>query len=99
MWSSGTGISLNTEFFVMGFLYFFFSPTVVIDGKPEKVKWGRPFFPVSSGDHSIGIFVRYIHPKEIGRASATVSVTEGSATAMTYRAPKFASPRGNLSAG
>jgi hypothetical protein len=82
-----TGISVKTTFFFLSFILFFFSPTVVVDGNAQKVKWGEQFFPTGPGEHSVTIFFKYLFIKEAGRASTNVSVPQGQTVRITYRAP------------
>ena len=85
--SQTTGITVKTGFFFLSFILFFFSPTVVVDGNAQKVKWGEAFFPTTAGQHTVTIFFKYLFIKEAGSASTTVNVPEGQTVRVTYRAP------------
>ena len=80
----GTGILLKAEYFPPGFFLFFCRPTVVIDGCPLKLGWGRHFLPAEPGTHTVEVFFRYLWKPRCGANSTAARVTQGLATKVSF---------------
>ena len=80
----GTGILLKVEYFPLGFFLFFCRPTVVINGCPLRLGWGRHFLPADPGTHTIEVFFRYLWKPRCGANSVAARVTQGLATRVSF---------------
>lgn len=66
-------------------LFWLFTPTVVIDGQPQKLSWGWSELPVTSGRHRLDIFVRMFWVATVNRSSISVDVPDGGTVSVIYR--------------
>jgi hypothetical protein len=94
--AGATGIEVTTGFFWLAFLYFFFKPTIVIDGVPTKTTWGTQFFGVAPGRHHVHIFFRYVF-MDAGQGDVDVDVAAGQVRRVKYRTPWFVFSKGKIS--
>jgi hypothetical protein len=90
-----TGVEVTTGFMWIAFLYYFFKPTVVIDGVPTKVKWGTQFFGLQPGRHHVHVFFRYGF-MDAGKADLDVDLTPGQVRRIRYRTPWFVFSKGKI---
>jgi hypothetical protein len=93
-----TGLEITTKFFFLAFLLYFFSPTIVIDGTPYKVKWGTAFFDLQPGRHHVEIFFRYLF-MNAGKGAVDVDLAPGQVRRFTYRAPWLVFLAGKITEG
>ena len=93
-----TGIALTTKYVVLAFLLFFFKPKAHIDGGPPiAVAWGRTFFPLEPGTHTVRCYVPYLFYRFMGDSSATVEVAPGRVLEVRWRSPWLVFLKGNFS--
>jgi len=79
------------------FLYASSSPRLEIDGVEVKVPaWGEHGFPVSPGVHSVRVWVPYVMPRKVGRATAEVDVAVDGRIELEYMAPTISFAKGSL---
>jgi hypothetical protein len=90
-----TGVEVTTGFMKIAFLYYFFKPTVVIDGVPTKVTWGTQFFGLQPGRHHVHVFFRYIF-MDAGKGDVDLDFAPGQVRRIRYRAPWFVFSRGKI---
>ncbi len=84
-----SGIELESSYFWLAFLLYFFPPTVVVNGHaPGKVTWGRIFIPLAPGRHQVRVYFHYLF-MDAGDVTATIDVHEGHVTSVTYKAPTW----------
>lgn len=94
-----TGIEVEVAFFPLYLVLVLCRPTIVIDGKAHRMRWGEYFFVLEPGRHTIRVFFRYLFIKECGANSIDVVVEEGKITRVRYlKLSPFAWP-GVLSKG
>jgi len=93
--AGSTGIEVTTGFFWLAFLYFFFKPTIVIDGVATKTTWGTQFFGVAPGRHHVHVFFRYFF-MDAGKGDVDVDVAEGQVRKVNYRTPWFVFSKGKI---
>jgi hypothetical protein len=91
-----TGVEVKTGFFPTAVILYLCSPTVVIDGKPQRVSWGSRFFELSPGHHTIKIFFGYLFWRECGANSIEVNVVEGQTSRVEYSAPWLMTMKGSI---
>jgi hypothetical protein len=82
--SDDTGVEVSLEFFPLAFFLFFCTPRVVIDGKVRTRDWGRHFFPLRPGRHTVEVFYPYFFWPETGYASLDVRVEPGELRRVNY---------------
>jgi len=90
-----TGLEVTTGFFFLAFLLYFFRPTIVIDGTPNKVKWGTVYFELPPGRHHVEIFFRYMI-MNAGKNSVDIDLTPGQVRRIRYRAPWLVFLKGKI---
>jgi hypothetical protein len=96
----GEGIAVDTQFFPLAFLLFFFKPKIAVDGQETTVTaWGRTVLPARPGHHQVHVHVPYFLPSKLGAAEATAEVRPGQVTELEYKAPLFAFSPGSLGLG
>ena len=84
--AGSTGIEVTAKFVFLQWLLYFFKPTILIDGTPNRVSWGTHVFEVQPGRHHVEIFFRYFFTNA-GKASIDVDVPSGEIRRVSYRAP------------
>ena len=83
--TSQTGIALTCKIFFLNFITLLFKPVVEIDGQVQQGAWSTKHFPTSAGQHSITVYWKYFWVLPANKATATVTVTEGVSTDVTYQ--------------
>lgn len=82
---------------VGAFLYGATGPQLEIDGEKVKVPgWGDHEFRVSGGDHRVRVWVPYVMPRKVGRATIEVEVPAGGRVELEYMAPTITFAKGAL---
>jgi hypothetical protein len=96
----GEGIVVNTQFFPLAWLLFFFKPKISVDGQEAPVSgWGRTHIPARPGQHHVHVYVPYFLPSKLGRADATADVRPGQVAELEYKAPLWSFSPGALGVG
>ena len=96
----GEGIAVDTQFFPLAWLLFFFKPKIAIDGQETTVAaWGRTVLPARPGQHQVHVHVPYFLPPKLGPADTTADVRPGQVAELEYKAPLFAFSPGSLGVG
>ena len=91
---------VNTQFFPLAWLLFFFKPKIAVDGQEMPVSgWGRTHLPARPGQHHVHVHVPYFLPPKLGQADATADVRPGQAAELEYKAPLWAFSAGSLGVG
>ena len=97
---SGEGIVVNTQFFPLAWLLFFFKPKIAVDGQEMPVSgWGRTVLPARPGQHHVHVHVPYFLPPKLGPADATADVRPGQLAELEYKAPLWSFSAGALGVG
>lgn len=94
--SPATGVEVKLSFFPLAFFLFFCTPTVVVDGKPQRLSWGTHFIGLAPGLHTLKIFFRYLFAPECGANSIDVIVREGTFTKVVFYMPPWMLAKGSL---
>lgn len=84
-----TGIEIRVGFFRLGFNFFFFPPTIVIDDVPHRKYWGTHLFEVEPGRHNVRIFIKYFFVVKVGDSSTEVTVEQGNIVRLKYYMPPW----------
>jgi hypothetical protein len=96
----GEGIAVDTQFFPLAWLLFFFKPKIAVDGQETTVlAWGRTVLPARPGRHHVHVHVPYFLPSKLGPADATADVRPGQVAELEYKAPMWAFSPGSLGVG
>jgi hypothetical protein len=96
----GEGIAVDTQFFPLAWLLFFFKPKIAVDGQETTaLAWGRTVLPARPGQHHVHVHVPYFLPSKLGPADATADVRPGQVAELEYKAPMWAFSPGSLGAG
>lgn len=68
-------LTVKTGFFPLAFLLYFCRPVIVLDGKeyPQR-KWGKVDFEITKGEHSVGMYFRYVGIPRCGERTVSFSV-------------------------
>ncbi|RDH76707.1 hypothetical protein DVS77_20390 [Mycolicibacterium moriokaense] len=91
---------VNTQFFPLAWLLFFFKPKIAVDGQEMPVSgWGRTHLPARPGQHHVHVHVPYFLPPKLGQADATADVRPGQVAELEYKAPLWAFSAGSLGVG
>lgn len=94
------GIVINTQFFPLAWLLFFFKPKVAVDGQEVPVSgWGRTHVPARPGQHHVHVHVPYFLPPKLGPADTTADVRPGQVAELEYKAPLWSFSAGSLGVG
>jgi len=91
-----TGVAVKTGFLPLGFILFFCTPTIVVDGKAYRRSWGTHFFELEPGRHTIKIFFGYLFMPECGANSTDVIVEEGKTSRVKYYMPPWIFAKGSI---
>ncbi|HEX7429278.1 MAG TPA: hypothetical protein VF328_20725 [Mycobacterium sp.] len=96
----GEGIAVNTQFFPLAWLLFFFKPKIAVDGQEMPVAgWGRTVVPARPGQHHVHVYVPYFLPLRLGPADGTADVHPGQVAELEYKAPLWSFSDGSLGVG
>ena len=96
----GEGIVINTQFFPLAWLLFFFKPKIAVDGQEVPVSgWGRTHVPARPGQHHVHVHGPYFLPPKLGPADATADVRPGQSAELEYKAPLWSFSAGSLGVG
>jgi len=91
-----TGVAIKTGFLPLGFILFFCTPTIVVDGRAYRKRWGTHFFELEPGRHTIKIFFHYLFMAECGANSIDVIVEEGKTSRVKYFMPPWIFAKGSI---
>ncbi|MBA7504184.1 hypothetical protein ES706_02809 [subsurface metagenome] len=91
-----TGVAVKTGFLPLGFILFFCTPTIVVDGRAYRKRWGTHFFELEPGRHTIKIFFHYLFMAECGANSTDVIVEEGKTSRVKYYMPPWIFAKGSI---
>jgi hypothetical protein len=89
-------LEIKTGFFPLAFLLFLCTPTIEIDGRPERRRWGTSTFEVAPGSHRVKIYFAYLFKPECGANEVDVTVTENSTARIKYWMPPWMFSRGSM---
>ncbi len=94
------GIAVDTQFFPLAWLLYFFKPKIAVDGQETQVAaWGRTVLPARPGQHHVHVHVPYFLPPKLGQADATADVRPGQLAELEYKAPLWSFSAGSLGVG
>jgi hypothetical protein len=92
-----SAIAVTTKFMPLSFFFFFFKPTIGIDGQqPIAGTWGRNVYPVAPGQHQVHTHVPYFLPPRVGSADLVVDALPGQTVELEYKAPLIVFSGGSL---
>ncbi|HEX8769199.1 MAG TPA: DUF2510 domain-containing protein, partial [Acidimicrobiales bacterium] len=91
-------IEVETSFFFLAFILYFFKTRVVIDGQLYELPWGKNTFPVHPGRHRVRVSFKYLLPSDAGANEIDVDVSSGQTVQVRYRAPWLVFLKGKLTA-
>jgi hypothetical protein len=89
-------LEIKTGFFPLAFFLFFCTPTIEIDGVPQRRSWGRSKIEVAPGTHRVKIYFRYLFKPECGANEIDVTVAEHQVASINYWMPPWMFARGSL---
>ncbi|HXI25224.1 MAG TPA: hypothetical protein VNG71_15275 [Pyrinomonadaceae bacterium] len=69
-----SGIQIETSFFPLSFFLYMCTPTIVIDGVPQRRPWGTHSIPLTPGMHNIQVFFHYLFMPKCGFSQMNVVV-------------------------
>ncbi len=82
---SQTGVEVKAGFFPLAFVLFLCRPRVVIDGgEPQLRSWGRHFFPLAAGRHTVKVYFKYLFKAECGANQREIDVHEGTTVRVEF---------------
>lgn len=61
-----SGIQIETSFFPLSFFLYLCTPTIMIDGVPQRRPWGIHSIPLTPGMHNIRVYFRYLFLETCG---------------------------------
>lgn len=89
-------IRIRTSFLFLQFLFFFFKPTISIDGsEPQKHSWGTSEHTVSVGQHTVDIEIPYFFTK-VGKSTVPVDVAANQTVNISYKPPFLVTMQGRV---
>jgi hypothetical protein len=91
-----SGIEFKLGFFPLAFILFACTPVVVINGAPQRLKWGTHFVPLAPGQYHIEVFFPYMLMRKCGRNTIDVNVQPGRVHKVSYYAPLLMFMKGSL---
>src|SRR5205807_7316099 len=69
-----SGIQIETSFFPLSFFLYMCTPTIVIDGVPQRRPWGTHSIPLTPGMHNIQVSFHYLFMSRCGFSQMNVVV-------------------------
>jgi len=70
----------------LAFIYKLFTPTVTINGRSYRRRWGTHFFDVPPGRYEVSISYPWLFTPECGKNTVQVEVLRDERKTVTYRA-------------
>ena len=96
MSDSNTGIKVTGHHLAMAWILYFVKMTVEVDGSPSVGTWNSRFVPLSSGNHEVKVFFKYLMKPRCGEAGTTITLNEGQILSIDYKAPFLMNQDGKL---
>lgn len=87
-------LDITTSFNPMQFILNAVTPTIEIDGQPQKRPWGRHVIDLWPGQHMLRIWFDYLGRS--GLAQTAFGIWAGHATVIRYNSPFFVSSSGTF---
>ena len=87
-------LDITTSFNPLQFILAAVTPTIEIDGQPQKRPWGRHVIDLWPGQHHLRVWFDY-HGRS-GVAEVPFGIWAGHATMVRYASPFFVTSRGEL---
>jgi hypothetical protein len=87
-----TKIDIKLTFNCLAWTLHFVEPIVEIDGLPYKVTWGKHFFDLSPGNHSLKIYFSYNGKPKSGLKTIQINISEGKTNKIQYKIYPFLYP-------
>lgn len=85
MSNPNSGVAVKTGFFPLAFFLFLCKPRIVIDGgAPQSRYWGKHYFPLAPGRHTIKIYFPYLFKPECGANQREIVVPENGSVMVTF---------------
>ena len=97
MSTSQTGIAVTAKILFLNFVMLLFKPVVEIDGVVHEGAWSSVYFSTAPGDHNVSVYWKYMWVLPVNRATAQVTVPEGTTVEVTYRPRWFVFLPGRIS--
>ena len=91
-----TGIHLQIRFFPLAFFLFFCTPTIEINGKKSKIKWGKSFMSIPPGNHVVRVFFRYFWMPECGANQVEFSLKDKQQKKVSFYMPPWMLAKGSM---
>ncbi len=92
-----TGIRLSVGFFPLGFLLFFCTPVVVINGVGQRLSWGSHYFDFQPGTYTVKAFAPYLFWPECGANSVTFDLHPEAVRTVSFYMWPWVFARGSMS--
>lgn len=91
------GLSLNTMFFPLAWIFFLIKPKIEIDGHqyPNAV-WGVNNIPLPPGQHHVHVHAPYLIPTKVGPVDTTINVAPNQVVQLEYKLPVFIFSQGAI---
>lgn len=89
-------LDLEIDYMFLQWVLIFVTPTVAIDGFPQKRKWGRHFFDLPAGNHHLHVSYPYLFSSRCNPADVVVPIYPGMVTRMRYDTALFVFSNGSL---
>lgn len=91
------GLSLNTVFFPLAWIFFLIKPKIEIDGHqyPNAV-WGGNNIPLPPGQHHVHVHAPYLIPTRVGPVDTTINVVPNQVVQLEYKLPVFIFSKGAI---
>jgi hypothetical protein len=89
-----TGIEITTKHPITAYLYNLTKTFIVIDGVEKKMKWGKHFYEVREGEHTLNIYIPYVGMKINKNNSINFSITNGEIKKIKFNAPHIVTAKG-----
>ena len=84
-----SGIQIETSFFPLSFFLYACTPTIVIDGVPNRRPWGSHSFQLQPGMHNIQVYFHYLFMPNCGFNQINVVVQPNCVHRIKYEMGMF----------
>ena len=89
-----SGVEASVKFFPLAWLLLFCKPTITVDGQPHRLGWGKHFFELPPGRHTLRVYFRYFWMSRCGDNSVEVNVLPGKTSRVSYYMPPWIFAKG-----
>jgi len=89
-----TGIEITTKYPIIAWMYNMTKTVIVIDGIKKDMTWGKHFYELKEGSHTLNIYIPYMGIKINDKNVINFNLAYGEIRQLKFNAPIIVSAKG-----